>query len=211
MSWEGRRASADITPSELKAIEDHKYFMSKDQKREVSIDEAIRDFQERYLNDWRREEGKRGNLEQLAEIEKYKFIRSQEAGRDIGDEAVEEWRRKYAAMWRQERESLVRNGFESATVTVKNPHGLHVRPSVKLAGVAREYDCDIYVHKQGMEHFNFKLNGKPFMNVRSVLASLALVQLCAMEGDQLEFIAFGKQAKEALSHIQSWIDAGCQD
>ena len=45
----------DLTPSELKAIEDHKYFLSQERGAEVSIEEAIGDFLRRYAESWRRE------------------------------------------------------------------------------------------------------------------------------------------------------------
>ncbi len=85
-------------------------------------------------------------------------------------------------------------------IKIKNKNGLHVRPSGTLVGIAKKYDCSIYVHTEGMEHYNFKLNGIPFMNVSSVLS---LVGLCAAKGDEITFIAYGKQAKETLDEIES--------
>ncbi len=200
---------ADLSPAELKAIEEHKYYMSQGRGGEVGIDEAIRDFKERYLAAWLKEKTRTDNMEQLAEIERYRNTRAEEVGRDLGEEAVEEWRARYADIWRQEKESLIKNGFLSIAVTVKNESGLHVRPCVTLASIAKKFDCDVYIHKEGMEHYNFKLNGKPFMNVRSVLASLELVALCAAKGDHLEFVAYGNQAREALDAIRDWVDRGC--
>ncbi len=190
----------DLTPSELKAIEEHRYLLGIELKREVSIDEAIVSFFNKYMDEWRREKTRRDNVEQMQEIQKHKYLRSKEAGKDMGEEAIDEWMKKYAEIWRQEKESLLTNGFLSRKITIKNKNGLHVRPSGTLAGIAKKYDCSIYVHKGGMEHYNFKLNGIPFMNVSSVLS---LVGLCAATGDEITFIAYGKQAKEALDEIEA--------
>ncbi|HVS53878.1 MAG TPA: HPr family phosphocarrier protein [Opitutaceae bacterium] len=196
----------DLTPVELKAIEEHKYFMSRAAGRPVSIDEAIADFVAKYRADWLREKTRHDNLAQMSEIERHKYFASERAGRDLGEQAVEKWLQEFAGIWRRERESLEHNGFLRRTLTIENERGLHVRPSGTLVGIAKEFDCDIYVHKAGMDHYNFLLHGKPFLNVRSVLvATLDLVGLCAGQGDELEFIAYGRQAADALDRIEQVI------
>jgi phosphotransferase system HPr (HPr) family protein len=196
----------DLNPAELKAIEDHKYFMSKEQKREVTIEEAIADFLKNYQDNWESRRTKEDNLEQADEIKKHKYLKSQEKGYDVGDEAVEEWRQKYAPIWRAERESLEKNGFQSVKVVIQNKKGLHVRPCGTLVTIAKKFDCDLYVHKAGMEIYNFKINGKPYMNVRSVLASLNLLTLCAAMHDEIEFMAYGRHAGEALKEIETLVN-----
>jgi len=196
----------DLIPSELKAIEDHKYYMSLEQKKQISIEEAIKDFISKYEADWLKEKTRKDNIEQKDEIDKHKYIRSQQEGRDLGEEGVEEWRQKYAHIWREEKESLIKNSFLERKVIIQNILGLHVRPSATLIKIALKYDCDVYVHKQGMEDYNFKVNRKPYFNVRSVLATSKLLGLCAAKGDELEFIAYGKQAKEALDEIEDIVN-----
>ena len=201
MGKNGMIKEKDFMPSELKAIEQHKYFMSKAQGKEVSIEEAMRDFIGNYEANWKKEKIRRDNLEQLNEINKHKYIRSQQEGRDIGElAAAEEWRQKYASIWREEQESLEKNEFLSAKVIVKNKNGLHVRPSSTLANLASKYDCDVYVHKEEMEHYNFTLNGKRYLNVKSILG---LLMLAAAQNEQIEFIAAGKDAKDALAAIEN--------
>lgn len=190
----------DLTPAELKAIEEHKWFMSLAAGKPVSIDEAIADFGVKYRADWLREKTRHDNLAQLSEIER--------ASVRLGDKAAEKGLQELAGIWRKERESLEHNGFLRRTLRIENEHGLHVRPSGTLVGIAKEFDCDIYVHKAGMDHYNFLLHGKPFLNVRSVLvAVLDLVELCAAQGDELEFIAYGRQAADALDRIEQVIKA----
>ncbi len=182
----------DITPAELRAIQDHKYFMSQKEGKEVTIEEAIKDFLEKYLDEWRLEKTRNDNMEQVAKIKDYMA-----KGGDL-----EDWSEEYAPVWRTERESLEKNQFLSRVLTVNIDHGLHVRPSGKLVTIAKKYDCEIYVHREGMQHHNFKLDGKPFMNVKSVLAALELVSMCVSKGEKLEFLAYGKQAGEALDSIE---------
>ena len=190
---------ADLTPAELKAIEDHKYFLSQKRGEEVSIEEATEDFLKTYAEVWKREKLRRDNLEQCREIEKHKYYRSMEEGRDVGrNVAAEDWCKRYAHIWREERESLERNGFVRISVAIKDPLGLHMRPTSAISSVATRYDCDIYVHRPGMSYYNFLLRGKPYMNVKSILGMLSLGIIL---GDNIEFIALGAQAKEALDAI----------
>lgn len=64
--------------------------------------------------------------------------------------------------------------------------------------VSAKFDCDIYVHREKMPYYNFLLEGRPYMNVRSVLGFLSLG---AVFGDSLEFIATGSEAEEALKAL----------
>jgi phosphocarrier protein len=185
----------DITPAELRAIQDHKYFMSQKKGKEVSIEEAIENFLKLYMDGWRLEKTRRDNMDQVVKIRDYV---------SKGGE-IEDWAENYAPVWRQERESLQKNEFLSRTITINIDHGLHVRPSGKLVTIAKKFDCEIYVNREGMQYYNFKLQGKPFMNVKSVLAALELIAMCVGKGEDLEFIAYGKQAHEALDAIEKLV------
>jgi phosphotransferase system HPr (HPr) family protein len=198
-------APLNLTAAELKAIEEHKYFLSQQHGREVTIEEAIADFMQHFEDDWRREKLRRDNAEQRQEIEKHQYLRSQEAGRDIGRQtAAEEWCQKYAHIWRAERESLERNGFHRLRIQVTDAAGLHLRPASTVAEIARKFDCDIYVHRDGMTLYNFILDGRPYRNVRSLIGVLSLG---AMQGDWLEFIATGREAEAALAEVAELLTA----
>ncbi len=190
----------NLIPAELAAIEEHKYFMSLNQGREVSIEEAIEDFVEKYRSDWLREKQLRDCEEQIQEIEKHKWFRSREQGYDIGSRAAsEEWIKKYAHIWREEKESLERYGFVETSLVVGNEEGLHIKPASRLAEIAMHCDCDMYVHRPGMQFYNFVLNGKEYVNVKSVLSML---QLDAAKGEEIDFIATGAQARQALEAVR---------
>lgn len=189
----------NLIPAELAAIQEHKYFMSLKEGREVSIEEAILDFVDKYRTDWLREKQRKDSEEQIREIQKHKWARSSEEGRDIGSGAAsEEWIEKYAHIWREEKESLQSHGFVEERVVVQIEEGLHIKPVSKLAEIAASHDCDMYVHRKGMQFYSFVLNGKGYVNVKSVLS---LLQLDARKGEELEFIATGAQAKEALEAV----------
>jgi phosphotransferase system HPr (HPr) family protein len=193
----------NLTPAELHAIQEHKYFLSLERGAEVSIEEAIQSFLRRFAEDWRREKARRDSLAQRSEIERLQHLRATEEGRLLDPSAAaEHWCERYAAIWRAERESLERNGFQCMKVTVRNPEALHVRPWSAVATTVASYDCDVYVHTARMPYCNFRLEGRPFMNVKSVVGMLSLgIAL----GDTLEFIAMGAQAGPALARLRTMV------
>jgi len=195
----------NLTPSELQAIEEHKYFLSRERGIEVSIEEAIKDFLQRFAEDWRRQKARRDILDQRSEIERHRYLRSQELGRDVGSSAAAlEWCEKYASIWRAERESLERNGFRRLSMTVRNPRCLHLRPWSAIAASANRFDCDVYVHRDEMPYWNFTMNRRPFMNVKSVIN---LLSMGIALGDPLEFLAMGAQAEPALLAMRELLEA----
>jgi phosphotransferase system HPr (HPr) family protein len=198
----------NLTPAELQAILEHKRTMSAAHGVAVSLEEAIEHFIEHYELDWMREKQRRDLAEQRQEIEKHKYLRSEKEGRDIGKtRAAEEWCEKYAPIWRAEHESLERNGFLKISVVIRNEQGLHFEPASTLANLAQQYNCEVYMRRAGMDYFNFILQGKKYLNVKSVLC---LLTVKAEKGELLEFIATGTQAKTALENIAAYIGQGIE-
>jgi len=196
------------TPAELAAIMQHKYFLSIERSAEVTLEEATLDFMDRYMEAFRREQTRLHNQAQVQEIEKFRWLESERKGHDIGQEtAAQTWREKYAALYRQECESLEKNGFQNLSVTVRNEKGIHVRPAGTLACLVKNYDAEVYVSKPDqMEHFNFLLKNRRYINFKSVMLNLLL--LCAAQGDTLEFISYGREAKEVLAEIKALVESG---
>lgn len=195
---------ANLTPAELKAIETHQSNMSGDlDGAYVSLDDAIEDFVERWEEGWKKEKIRQDNLEQVEEIKKYKSSRTKEEGHEVDEtQAALEWIGKYAHIWRKEKESLQKNGYIRTTAFVMLEKGLHLRPTGDLANIVGKYNCHVYVRKKKMDHYNFKLGNKRYLNVRSVLG---LATLGAAKGDKLEFIANGSQAEEALQKVKEFV------
>jgi phosphotransferase system HPr-like phosphotransfer protein len=166
----------DLIPSELRAIEIHKYYLSEREGREISLEEAMFDFLDNYETDFLCQKQIEDNRAQNQEIQRYKWIESEKEGHDIGStKAAMEWIEKYGGIWREERESLEKNGFIEQIVNI---------------------DCDIYIHQHRMEHYNFKLFGKKeYLNVKSILSPKLLN---AAHGESIEFIATGGRARDAL-------------
>lgn len=194
----------NLSPPELQAILEHQHSMSLAQGIEVSLAAAIEDFMGHCRESWLRDKQHRDSVEQIQEIEKHKYFRSIEEKRDIGKRtAAEEWCAKYAHLWRDERESLERNGFLQARIILQSEKGLHVQPAATLARMAQKYDCAVYLHHAKMDLCNFVLQGKKYLNVESVLG---LVSVSAVKGDVVEIISTGPHAKDALEEIAKYIN-----
>lgn len=194
----------DLIPSELKAIEIHKQCLSKREGREVALEEAIVDFLINYEADFLRRKQIEDFQEQNHEILKYKWIESEKEGRDIGTQrAAEEWISKYGSLWRDDKESLERNGFAEKAVTVKGKGGANIE-MVKLARIARDHGSEIYVHKTRMRLYNFLLFGKKaYLNVKSILCPRFIE---VNKGEVLELIATGGGTIPALEEAREYID-----
>jgi phosphotransferase system HPr-like phosphotransfer protein len=186
----------DLIPSELRAIEIHKYYLSEREGREISLEEAMFDFLDNYETDFLCQKQIEDNRAQNQEIQRYKWIESEKEGHDIGStKAAMEWIEKYGGIWREERESLEKNGFIEQIVNIEHKSGTHIEIA-KLAEIAHNFDCDIYIHQHRMEHYNFKLFGKKeYLNVKSILSPKLLN---AAHGESIEFIATGGRARDAL-------------
>lgn len=186
----------DLIPSELSAIEIHKYYLSEREGRDVGFEEAMRDFIDNCEADFLCKKQVEDNQEQRQEIQKYKWIESEKEGHDIGSKkAAMEWIEKYGCIWREERESLEKNGFIEQILKIENTSGIHIEIA-KLAEIARNFECDIYIHQSKMEHYNFKLFGKKeYLNVKSIFSPKFIE---TVHGDNIELIATGGRAKDAL-------------
>ena len=96
-----RQDQERFPPEEWEAIRVHRYFLSRNRSRYISIPEAIKSWLSNYALTWRGERTKRGHLAQIEEILKYKWIESEKAGHDLGKNAVYNWIEKHARSWRQ--------------------------------------------------------------------------------------------------------------
>lgn len=198
------RNEIDLIPSELRAIEDHKYYLSQKEGREVSLEEAIVDFLIDYEDDYLKRKQAEDVAQQNEEIMKYKWIESEREGHDIGaDTAAMEWVEKYGSIWRTERESLEKYGFLEMMLVVEDKAGA-VIDMMKLADIAYKKDCELYIHKERMKYYNFTLFGKKeYLNVKSILCPRYLE---TAKGEKIEFIATGDGALSALPEVRLLIN-----
>ena len=90
-----------ISEAELKAIDVHKYYLSRERGYDVGIEYAVADWLSKYSKKWREKKLKAELKEQMKEIEKHKWIESKKAGRDLGRQAVYDWINRYASEWRR--------------------------------------------------------------------------------------------------------------
>ncbi len=93
--------SQRYTALELREIERHRERLSRDRGCGVGLAEAAADWSAHHAEQWRVERQAHCLQLQCAEINRHKWIRSEQERRDVGHEAVLEWIQKYAATWRQ--------------------------------------------------------------------------------------------------------------
>lgn len=191
-----------ITPAELRAVEDHKYFLSLERGSEVSIEEAITDFAQRIAAAWRRDKARADALAQLHEIDVRRLARSAEEGREVTRaEFAIEWCTHHAEAWRAERESLANNALlRMAFAPPDATRSVAVHGST-VASTLAPFDCDAYVHGRGVSRSSFVLEGRSFAHAKSVRTAPALE---AAADAPLEFIATGSHADRALAALREF-------
>jgi len=94
-------AMKSLSRAETYQVERHKYFLSQRAGHDVGFDAALEDWNRHYAAAWRKRRQEHMLSLQRAEIAKYRWLRSEEARRDIGREAGIEWVQKHAAAWRK--------------------------------------------------------------------------------------------------------------
>ena len=90
-----------LSRAERRQVERHKYFLSQNRGKDVGFEMAAKDWFEKHSQEWREERHRRMLAMQRDEIARYKWLRSEEARRDLGSAAALEWIRLYAASWRE--------------------------------------------------------------------------------------------------------------
>jgi multiphosphoryl transfer protein len=85
----------------------------------------------------------------------------------------------------------------TATVVVRNPHGLHARPAADFIRLAARFDCEILVRNL--------TSGKGPASAKS-MSALATIEI--LQGHEIELAARGPDAQSALTELKSRIEAG---
>lgn len=86
--------------AELAAVERHRKALCVQWSHEVTQDEALADWLQNHAVKWREQRHARMLAMQREEILRYKWIESEKRNRDVGAEAVFDWIKRYAAIWR---------------------------------------------------------------------------------------------------------------
>jgi len=82
--------------------------------------------------------------------------------------------------------------MKSASVTIKNPTGLHARPASDFCKLANSLGCDIKLEKEGKA-----INGK---------SVIAIMSLGVGQGSTLQIRTEGEGEEEALNSLVSYFD-----
>lgn len=87
--------------AEQREIERHYKRLCNERDCGIEFEEAEADWLEHHAMQWRVQRQTHCLALQREEINRHKWIRSEQEKRDVGHEAVFEWIQKYAAAWRQ--------------------------------------------------------------------------------------------------------------
>lgn len=82
----------------------------------------------------------------------------------------------------------------SKKVKIINNAGLHTRPAATIVKLAAKYDCEFFIHKDGLS-----INGKSIIGVMT---------LAAAKGSELTLTFKGKDEKEASEEITDYFKRG---
>ena len=88
-------------PSERRAILAHRFYLGLEGECRISVEFAIQSWESGPSREWRADKARRDGKQQKREIERHKYLLSQEIGHDVGwDAAAEDWVIRHAAAWR---------------------------------------------------------------------------------------------------------------
>ncbi len=94
------RIIGSLKKAEQREIERHKYCLSVERGQDVGFEAAAEDWLTHHAQAWREMRQRKMLDLQREEINRYKWIQSEHAHRDLGGAAVLDWIQKYAAHWR---------------------------------------------------------------------------------------------------------------
>ena len=83
--------------------------------------------------------------------------------------------------------------MDSIEITIENRLGLHARPATRLAQLASQYSCEIWL-----------VQGKEKVDAKSILEVLTLA---CPKGSVLEIKAEGPDAREALKALKELVES----
>jgi phosphocarrier protein HPr len=78
-------------------------------------------------------------------------------------------------------------------ITVQNRQGIHARPSASFVKLASQFNCDVFIEKDGET-----INGKSIMG---------LLMLAAGPGSKLRIVCTGSDCQIALTQLCALVDA----
>jgi hypothetical protein len=101
---------AEMVRSQQEEVKKYKWIESEKAGRDIGWERAAQEWAQKHFHNWKRSWRERDVRHPLAEliwaqqeeIEKYKWVESQKAGRDIGwERAAQEWAQKHFPEWKR--------------------------------------------------------------------------------------------------------------
>jgi hypothetical protein len=203
-------AVLELSPSLLRAIEEHKYLRSCATCREIGFLDAARDFVAHHEAQWRAAKLRADNAQQVKEIRDHLWRESQKAGKDVGrTTAATDWVARYAAAWRRHRESLIANGFLRLEVALPAGGGPSGERLESLLRTVSGFFADVFAGQEGIARPHFRLEPEPgaarmsFLVFRSAFRQ-ELDQLAFEAGaPRILFVAYGRDAEQAIATVRA--------
>lgn len=96
----GPEGECPLTHAEICAVHRHQQSLAEARGEKVDFEEALDDWRTYHAVQWREERQREYLAKQREEIQRYKWIESEKARRDLGAQAVLDWIRNYAESWR---------------------------------------------------------------------------------------------------------------
>ena len=90
----------EMTPAEIHAIKRHQGYLCVAWGLSVSFEEAREDWLRNRADAWRQARMRMMMEMQRAEMNRHKWILSEQEGRDVGRDAIFDWINNHAADWR---------------------------------------------------------------------------------------------------------------
>lgn len=89
-----------LSRAERRAVEQFRARMAETRGHAVDFDEALAEWEAHHAQQWREKRHAHMLALEREEILRHKWIESEKGNRDLGAEAVFDWIRRYAAIWR---------------------------------------------------------------------------------------------------------------
>lgn len=197
-----------LTPSLLRAIEDHKHLRSRESRCEVDFLAAAREFHANHERQWRAAKVRADNAMQVQEMRRHLWIESEKAGRDVGRNAAgTDWVEKHAGAWRRQRESLCGNELQEVEIRARGGE-MEVSPLDAAMEAVGRLDADVFVSQETVARPHFLLEPEPGARRLPFLVFRArhradLAQISLSRGARLWCVAYGRDAGQALETIRA--------
>lgn len=195
-----------LTPPELKAIEDRKFYMTIEQGKCVSITEAIKDFFLNYYDKWEETKIKEDQEEQKRRIQVHKFCLSKEKGYDVGEEfATLDWITNYAGDWRIYADSFKGQCGCRTAARLKNKNKLDCVGQL-IATTHSNFGGDTYIHSKKFADYDLTILERKFSDGMKLFFGGKKEVYALPEREHIDIVTCGTEAERTAFMIRRMLE-----